>query len=193
MATRSDVDAHVGQSKRWPEEVAALRPILLGCGLTEAVKWNKPCYCHEGRNIAIVQEMKDFLALMFFKGALLSDPEGLLQSQGPNTRSAMRLCFTSVAEVKAATNAVAALVAEAIDVEAAGLEVGPAPELVLADELRERLADDPALAAAFDALTPGRQREYNLYISDAKQSSTRSARIDRHVDRILAGRGLRGR
>lgn len=171
----------------------ALRPILLESGLTERLKWRKPCYSHDGHNIVIMQEMKDFLALMFFKGALLSDPKRVLKSQGPNSRSALRMCFTSANEVTKSATTIAAYVAEAIDVEDAGLDVDAAPALVFADELRERLADDSALAAAFDALTPGRQREYNLHIADAKQSSTRAARVDKHVERILAGKGMRDR
>lgn len=172
--------------------MAGLRPILLGCGLTEELKWGKPCYSHEGRNIAILQEMKDFLALMFFKGALLADPAGVLEAQGPNSRSARRMAFTSTDEVSASADIVAAYVREAIEVEQAGVEV-PAPELVLVDELRLRLDGDPALKAAFESLTPGRQREYNLHVSGAKQAKTREARVDRYVDKILAGKGFRDR
>lgn len=187
------VDAYIGRSGQWPDEMAALRPILLKAGLHEDIKWGKPCYAHDGSNIAIMQEMKDFLALMFFKGALLSDPEGVLEEQGPNSRSAKRMCFRSVADVKRLKGVIAAYVAEAIDVEEAGLEVGPAPELVFVEELRNRLAEDPAFREAFESLTPGRQREYNLHIADAKQSATRLSRIDKHADRILAGKGLRDR
>ncbi|MEO6652488.1 MAG: YdeI/OmpD-associated family protein [Ilumatobacteraceae bacterium] len=188
-----DIDAYIRRTDKWPDEVAALRSVLLACGLTEEIKWNKPCYSHEGRNIAIMQEMNDFLALMFFKGALLKDPESVLVDQGPNSRSARRLEFTSVADVAARAKTVGAYVAEAIEVEDAGLEVGPPPELVLADELRQRLDGDPAMQAAFEALTPGRQREYNLYISGAKQSATRESRIDTYADKILEGKGFRDR
>jgi uncharacterized protein YdeI (YjbR/CyaY-like superfamily) len=188
-----DVDEYIARSRHWPEEMAALRPILLDQGLTEAIKWGKPCYGHDGRNIAIMQEMKDFLALMFFKGALLSDPAGVLRTQGPNSRSALRIEFTSVDDVTRLRDTVAAYVEEAIAVESAGLEVGPAPELVLVAELQQRLDDDPALRTAFESLTPGRQREYNLNISDAKQTSTRAARVDKYAPRILEGKGLRDR
>jgi len=188
-----DVDDFIARSTMWPEEMKALRPILLDRGLTEEIKWAKPCYGHDGRNIAIMQGMKDFLALMFFKGALLSDPTGALRVQGPNSRSARRLEFTSVDEVLRLGDVVATCIDEAVAVEAAGLDVGPAPELVLVDELRERLEADPALRAAFDALTPGRQREYNLHVSDAKQVSTRIARVDKCTPLILEGKGLRDR
>lgn len=189
----NEVDAYIGRSKKWPEEIAALRPILLGCGLAEHIKWGKPCYCHGDANIVIVQEMKHFLALMFFKGALLSDPEGVLERQGPNSRSARRITFTSVAGVERLASTVDEYLHEAIEVEDAGLDLGPTPPLVLCEELQRRLDDDPALAAAFETLTPGRRREYNLHISSAKKSTTRAARIDKHVPHILAGRGLSDR
>ena len=148
------VDAHIRRSEKWPEEMTALRPILGGSGLTEEVKWGKPCYSHEGRNIVILQEMKEFLALMFFKGALFNDPEGVLE---------------------------------------AGLAVGAAPALVPIEELQNRLDQDPAFRVAFESLTHGRQREYNLYFAGAKQARTREARIERHAQKILDGKGLRDR
>lgn len=188
-----EVDAYIGRSEMWPEEMAELRPILLGRGLSEAIKWGKPCYDHQGRNIVIMQEMKSFLSLMFFKGALLSDPEGVLRDQGPNSRSARRIELTSVADVSRLAGTVGAYVDEAIAVEEAGLEIGPAPEPELVEELRRRLDADPALRAAFEALTPGRRREYNLHVSDAKRAKTREARIERCAPRILEGKGLRDR
>jgi uncharacterized protein YdeI (YjbR/CyaY-like superfamily) len=187
------IDDYVSRSERWPEEIGRLRTVLLDTGLTEELKWRKPCYCHDGANIAIVQEMKDFLALMFFKGALLRDPDGVLEDQGPNSRSAKRVCFRSVDDVDRLAPAVANLVDEAVRAEARGLEVDAPPEPELVEELRDRLAADPELEAAFESLTPGRRREYHLYVSGAKQSSTRTARIDKCAPRILAGKGLRDR
>ncbi len=187
------VDAYIARSEQWPAEIAEVRAVLLGCGLDEELKWGKPCYVHEGANIAIVQEMKGFLALMFFKGALLPDAAGVLEDQGPNSRSARRMRFTSVDEVQRLADAVRALVQEAVDAEDAGLDAGPPPELVLAAELQQRLDGDPALKAAFEALTPGRRREYNLHVSEAKQASTRAARVEKQVPRILEGKGLRDR
>lgn len=188
-----EVDAYVGRAERWPDEIAALRPLLLDAGLTEEIKWAKPCYHHGGRNILILQEMKDFLAVMFFKGALLEDPEGILEDQGPNSRSARRLCIRSVDDVTAFADTLAAYVVEAIDAEDAGLEVDPAPAVVFADELQIRLDEDPEFRAAFEGLTPGRQREYNLQVSSAKQASTREARVEKFAPRILAGKGFRDR
>ena len=191
VVTNPKVDAFIQRSQKWPNEMAALREILLRCGLTEEIKWGKPCYSHDDHNIVILQEMKDFLALMFFKGALLRDPDNVLEEQGPNSRSALRICFKSVDEVNRLAATVRAYVAEAIEVEAAGTEVAPAPQLVVIEELQDRLDRDPQLKAAFDALTPGRRREYNLYIADAKQAKTREDRIDKYVSRILSGKGLR--
>lgn len=187
------VDDYMAQSDMWPDEMAALRPILLGAGLTEEFKWRKPCYSSGGRNIVIMQEMKDFLALMFFKGALLKDPEGVLVDQGPNSRSARRIEFKSMEEVTTLAGVVEACIAEAIAVEEAGLQVDPPPELELAGELQDRLDQDPALAAAFESLTPGRQREYNLYFAGAKLSKTRAARVEKFAGKILEGKGLRDR
>ena len=189
----STVDAYIAESDMWPAEMAALREILLSEGLSEGIKWRSPCFGDDGRNIAIMQEMKGFLALMFFKGALLDDPANVLEDQGPNTRSAKRLVFRTVEDVVRLENAVRALVRSAVAVEAAGLEVEAPDDLDLATELANRLADDPELQAAFEALTPGRRREYNLHISAAKQSTTRTARVDRVAPRILAGKGLRDR
>ena len=123
----TEVETYIDQSERWPEEMAALRPILLSCGLGESIKWGKPCFGHEDRNIVIFQEMKGFLALMFFKGALLNDPAGVLVEQGPNSRSARRIEFRSAADVDRLADTVAAYVQEAIEVEQAGLKVDPAP------------------------------------------------------------------
>ena len=188
-----EVDAYISRSRQWPEEMACLRPILLGCGLTEEIKWRKPCYSHKGGNVVILQEMKEFLALMFFKGALLKDPEGVLEEQGPNSRSARRIRFTSVEDVARLAGTVKAYVDEAVDVEEAGRKVGPAPEPLLAAELQSRLDQNPALKAAFEALTPGRRREYNLYFSGARQAKTRAARVEKYVWKILDGKGFRDR
>lgn len=187
------VDAYIGHSEKWPGEMAALRPILLKCGLTEDIKWGKPCFSHDGANIVIMQEMKDFLALMFFKGALMNDPAGALEEQGPNSRSALRMCFRSVADVKRLTKTVTDYIADAIDVEYAGLEVGPAPEVVFVAELQKRLDGDKKFRTAFEALTPGRQREYNLHIGEAKQATTRESRVEKCAPKIVAGKGFRDR
>jgi uncharacterized protein YdeI (YjbR/CyaY-like superfamily) len=193
MPSDTGVDAYVSRSTAWPAEIAALRPILLECGLTEAVKWGKPCYAIDGKNVAIIQEMKDFLALMFFEGALLDDPDGVLEDQGPNSRSARRVTFASVADVQRLAPSVVTLVERAVEVERSGRTIAPPADLVLVDELQRALDDDPELRAGFDRLTPGRQREYDLHVRGAKQAATREARITKLADRIRAGRGLRDR
>jgi uncharacterized protein YdeI (YjbR/CyaY-like superfamily) len=191
MTSNPKVDAYIARSQKWPAEIAELRSILLGCGLTEEIKWGKPCYSHDGRNIAIMQEMNDFLALMFFKGALLGDSADILKSQGPNSRSALRVEFPSVDEVAKLAKTLRAYVGEAIDVENAGLKVSPAPDVVFVDELQQKLDADRVFQAAFQALTPGRQREYNLHFSSAKQAATRLSRIEKCAPGILAGKGFR--
>ena len=188
-----EVDAYIERSEKWPGEMTDLRQILLSGGLTEAIKWGKPCYSHEGKNIVILQEMNEFLALMFFKGTVLNDPEHILEEQGPNSRSARRIRFTSTEDVARLADTVRAYIVDAIDVEEAGLDVGPPPELVPVDELQDRFDEDPAFKAAFEALTPGRQREYNLHFSSAKQATTRAARVEKCAPKILDGKGFRDR
>lgn len=193
MKDYADVDAYLADSPRWPAEIAALRPILRSCGLDETIKWGKPCYCVDGENVVLLQGFADHLALMFFRGVLLGDPDGLLHAQGPNTHGPKRMRFTSVGEVHAVEDAIRSYVAEAIGHVEAGTELPPRPAEALAPELEERLAGDDELAAAFAGLTPGRQREVNLHISAAKQPTTRRRRVDDAVPRILAGKGLRDR
>lgn len=189
----AEVDAYFAEMKSWRDEAAALRKILRRCELEEQIKWRKPCYSHDGDNIAIIQPFKGFLALMFFKGALLEDPDGLLEEQGKNTRSAKRVCFRSVDDVTANQSALVRFVKEAIENERAGLEVPKDDGLALVDELQARLEADPKLKAAFESLTPGRQREYNLHVGGAKRKPTRERRIDKCTPKILAGKGLRDR
>jgi uncharacterized protein YdeI (YjbR/CyaY-like superfamily) len=187
------VDAFVSRAKAWQGEIQKLRSILLEGGLEEDLKWGKPCFMFEGKNVAIIQPFKPHLSLMFFKGALLKDSHGLLRSQGENTQSALRLEFTSEAEIK--KTVVLSYVKQAIAVEKAGLEVDfkAKRELELPVELTQILKKDRKLAKAFDALTPGRRRAYVLHFTGAKQPRTRVARIEKCVPRILAGVGINDR
>lgn len=193
MQAFPDVDAYIEAADRWPDVIVALRPLLLDAGLDECIRWGKPCYRVGDGNVALIQEFADHLALLFFKGILLQDPQGVLEEHGPNSHAARRMTFRSVDDVERSAEVVAAYVAQAIAVEEAGTELPPRPAADLADELAERLADDPELAAAFDDLTPGRQREYNLHVSTAKQARTRARRVDDIVPRILEGKSLRDR
>ncbi len=185
------VDRYFATAKRWRAESERVRAVLLDCGLGESLKWGKPCYTHDGHNIAILQKMNAFLALMFFKGALLEDPSRVLEEQGENSRYPRRVCFTDVAQVTRLEATLRDLVRAAIAVEASGATLPERAAPALAPELQARLDRDPALREAFLALTPGRRREYNLHVAGAKQSSTRARRVEQHVARILAGRGLR--
>lgn len=191
MSTRNPrVDAFVSRAKTWRGEIQKLRSILLDCGLDEDLKWGKPCFGFEGRNVAIIQPFKGHCSLMFFKGALFKDTHGLLRSQGENTQSALRLEFTSEAQVKKAV--LASYVKQAIAVEKAGLKVEfkAKHELELPEELTRIMKKNRRLAKAFNALTPGRRRGYALYFTAAKQSKTRTARIEKCIPKILAGVGF---
>lgn len=188
-----ELDPDFETAEKWRDEAIALREILLTCDLTEEQKWNKPCYSNNGENIAIIQRFSDKLALMFFKGVLLDDPDGLLKSQGPNSRSALRLEFTNVNEITSAENSIRTLINEAIRVEKAGLKVEKPDELELPEELAFAFDDDPDFREAFEKLTPGRQRGYCLHFSEPKKSETRIARIEKHRDRIFAGKGMHDR
>lgn len=189
----SSPDSYFAKSKLWPAEAAHLRTILRDCGLDEGLKWGKPCYMSDGDNIAIIQEMKGFLALMFFKGALLDDPDGILTPPGPNSNSGRQIRFHSVEDINEATDQIRAFVAAAIKIERAGLKIEKPSVIELPEELQARLAEDAVLKSAFDALTPGRQRGYSLYIGGAKQPATRFSRIEKHRDRILEGKGIHDR
>lgn len=191
--TDSRVDEYAAGLEHWRDEFAALRRILSETELTEAFKWRKPCYTHAGKNIVIFQPFNDLCALMFFKGALLSDPEGLLREQGANSRAALRLEFRSVAAVRGTKRALRDLVADAIRVEQAGRRVKkPAPPTHhdYPGELAALMEAAPAFRDAFERLTPGRRRGYLLHFNGAKRSATRAARIERVQDRIMEGFGL---
>lgn len=187
-----EVDAFVSRAKAWQGEIQKLRSILVDCGLDEELKWGKPCFSFEGKNVAIIQPFKAHCSLMFFKGALLEDTHGLLRSQGENTQSALRMEFTAEAQIKKAV--LKSYVKQAIAVEKAGVSVDfkAKRELELPDELTQILKKDRALAKAFQALTPGRQRGYVLYFTSAKRSETRTARIEKCKPKILAGVGMQG-
>lgn len=190
MGKNSKLDSAFRSATRWNKEAYKLRDVLLDCDLGEELKWGKPCYVSGGKNICIIQRMRDFLALMFFKGALLKDPDNILEAQGPSARVGYRMRFTSVREVEDMAESVKAYVQEAIRVEEAGLkpEKGAVPDYP--EELIEKFEEDPDFEAAFDELTPGRRRGYVFYFSEAKQSKTRAARIGKCRRKILDGKGL---
>ena len=186
------VDAYYRGRRQWREELLLLRQVALESGLEEAFKWRVPCYCHQGKNIAMLGGFKDYCVVSFFKGVLLDDPAGLLQLPGPNTQAARVMRFTSLAEVERVLGVLPAYLAQAIDVELAGERVVMlrTRDMVMPEELAEALQGSAALNEAFAGLTPGRQRDYYRHIGEAKQATTRRNRVERHRARMLAGLGL---
>jgi uncharacterized protein YdeI (YjbR/CyaY-like superfamily) len=181
-----------GKQRRWSAEYAALRRLCLATGLNEELKWGQACYDLEGRNVVLIQGFKQYCALLFVKGALLEDPKGILVQQTKNVLAARQIRFASLADIDRQKVAVEAYVREAIAVAKSGAKVerkGVA-QADIPEEFQRRLDDDPELAEAFRALTPGRRRGYLLHFAGAKQSVTRAARVQRHVPRILRGLGL---
>lgn len=192
IRTNPKVDFFFHQAKQWPEEFEKLRKVILGCGLTEELKWGCPCYTFENRNIVLIHGFKEYCALLFFKGALLKDKAGILIQQTQNVQSARQIRFTSVRELVKMKPILKAYIYEAIEVEKAGLKVRfkKAAEFTIPEEFQKELDKRPALRTAFKALTPGRQRAYLLYFSAPKQSKTRESRIEKSMKQILIGKGL---
>lgn len=188
---KSKADSFFAKAKTWQAEMAGLRRTALACGLSEDLKWGKPCYTFEGSNVAIIQPFKERCAFMFFKGALLDDPRGLLEKPGENSHAARRMMFASVAEVTKMQSQLRRFIARAIELEKAGLKVETkSPAMAMPAELEEAFKQTKGLKNAFEALTPGRQRAYLLHVSGAKQPATRRSRIEKCVPNILAGKGL---
>jgi uncharacterized protein YdeI (YjbR/CyaY-like superfamily) len=186
------VDWFFAKDTQWQKEYGKLRTIILDCGLIEELKWGCPCYTFENTNIVLIHGFKEYCALLFFKGALLNDPNGILIQQTKNVQSARQIRFTNVREIVKMEKILKAYFYEAIEVERAGLKVKlkKTSELKIPDEFQKRLDKNTALKKAFDALTPGRQRAYIFYFSQAKQSKTREARIEKYIKQILNGKGL---
>ena len=187
-----NVDFFFNKAGRWQKEVNKLRRIVLGCQLTEDLKWGCPCYTLEEGNIVLIHKFKEYCALLFFKGALLKDPGGILIQQTKNVQAARQIRFTNLREIVERATAVKAYIHEAIEVEKAGQKVKlkKTSEFSMPDEFEGELNKLPALKTAFYALTPGRQRAYLLFFSTPKQSRTREARIEKCKRKILNGKGL---
>jgi uncharacterized protein YdeI (YjbR/CyaY-like superfamily) len=187
-----NVDFYFTKAKQWQTEIETLRSWVLDCGLNEELKWGCPCYTSNGSNIVLIHVFKEYCALLFFKGALLSNKHGLLIQQTPNVQVARQLRFTSLSDIVKQQKTIKACIKEAIAVEQAGVKVEfkASATLVLAEELQALFAAMPALKKAFLALTPGRQRAYNLYFTAPKQAKTREARIEKYIPQILNGKGL---
>jgi uncharacterized protein YdeI (YjbR/CyaY-like superfamily) len=186
------VDFYFKKANKWQEELAQLRMIMLESGLVEELKWGVPAYTYEKSNVVLIHDFKEYCALLFVKGALLKDPHGVLIQQTENVQSARQIRFTSVDDILEKEPAVRACIREAIEVEKAGLKVEfkKPTEFAVAEEFQKQLDEMPGLKAAFEALTPGRQRAYLLHFSSPKQSKTREARVEKCVPKILDGKGL---
>jgi uncharacterized protein YdeI (YjbR/CyaY-like superfamily) len=186
------VDAYLASSEKWQKELTKLRTIILDCQLTEDLKWGAPCYAFQKRNIVLMHVFKEYCALLFFKGVLLKDPEGILVQQTENTQTSRQIRFTSVKEVVKLAPVLKAYIHEAIELEKAGAKVTlkKTSEFETPEEFQKKLDSYPALKKAFHALTPGRQRGYLLHFSAPKQSKTRESRIEKCVQQILNGKGL---
>jgi len=191
-ATNPKVDAYFSRRDSWQEEFARLRGILLDTGLTEDLKWGEPCYTLDGANIVLIHGFKDYCALLFFKGALMSDTAGVLIQQTKNVQAARQIRFTSADQISGMENVLKAYVAEAAEIERSGAKVDfkGTEEFAVPEEFQARIDSSPALKSAFEALTPGRQRAYLLHFAQPKQAKTREARIDKAMPQILAGKGL---
>jgi uncharacterized protein YdeI (YjbR/CyaY-like superfamily) len=186
------VDVFLSKAKKWQEEFEKLRMIILDCQLTEELKWGVPCYTFQKSNIVLIHGFKEYCALLFFKGALLSDANGILIQQTENVQAARQIRFTNVREIVKMETVLKAYINEAIEVEKAGLKVNfkKTTEFINPEEFQKKLDENPALKTAFDALMPGRQRAYIFYFSASKQSKTRESRVEKCVQQILNGKGL---
>ena len=190
--TNPKVDWYFDKAGKWQEEVCKLRTIILDCGLTEELKWGKPCYTQENSNIVLIHTFNEYCALLFFKGALLKDAKSILIQQTENVQSARQIRFTNLSEIVKLESTIKAYIKEAIKVEKSGLkvELKKTKEFNIPEEFQKQLDENTALKTSFEALTPGRQRGYILYFSGAKQSKTREARVEKCIPRILDGVGL---
>jgi uncharacterized protein YdeI (YjbR/CyaY-like superfamily) len=190
--TNPKVDFFFNKAKKWRQETEQLRTIMLGCGLNEELKWGCPCYTYQQSNIVLIHTFRDYCALLFFKGALLKDTNGILIQQTDNVQAARQIRFTGLMEIIEKEVTVRAYVREAIEVEKAGLkvELKQTTEFTIAEEFQSKLDAIPALKTAFNGLTPGRQRAYLLHFAAPKQSKTREARVEKCIPQILDGRGL---
>jgi len=185
-------DFYFNKAQKWQEEIRQLRTIVLDCQLTEELKWGCPCYTFEGSNIVLIHVFKEYCALLFFKGALLKDPKGILIQQTEHVQAARQIRFTGIQEIMEMELVLKAYIFEAVEVEESGLKVDlkKTTEFTMPEEFQKKLDALPALKTAFEALTPGRQRGYLLHFSAPKQSKTRESRVEKCMPQILDGKGL---
>jgi uncharacterized protein YdeI (YjbR/CyaY-like superfamily) len=190
--TNPKVDEFLRTAKKWREEFEKLRMIVLDCGLTEEVKWGVPCYTFQKSNVVLIHGFKEYCAILFIKGALLKDADGILIQQTENVQAGRQVRFTNVQEIVEMTATLKTYILEAIEVEKSGLKVEfkKNAEYAIPEEFQNKLDEIPDLQTAFSALTPGRQRAYIFYFSEPKLSKTRESRVEKCIPQILAGKGL---
>jgi uncharacterized protein YdeI (YjbR/CyaY-like superfamily) len=186
------VDAFISHAEKWQDAFKELRRIILDCGLTEELKWGVPCYSYEKKNVVLIHGFKEYCAILFVKGALLKDAMGVLIQQTENVQSARQIRFSEADQVVEMESLLKGYIHEAIEVEKAGLKVDykETSEYKIPLEFQSKLDELPALKAAFEALTPGRQRGYLFYFSQPKLASTRQARVEKYLPQIMDGKGL---
>ncbi|CAM3019359.1 hypothetical protein DRF59_13610 [Chryseobacterium flavum] len=186
------VDFFFEDAGQWQEEFKALRTIALSTELVEDLKWGCPCYTFEGKNIFLIHGFKEYCAFLFFKGALMKDPDHILIRQTENVQAARQVRFTDVQQINDLKEILRSYMFEAVEIEESGVKVDmkKTKEFEMPEEFQNKLEQDPALKEAFESLTPGRQRAYLLHFSSAKQSKTREARIEKNIPQILTGKGL---
>jgi uncharacterized protein YdeI (YjbR/CyaY-like superfamily) len=186
------VDWYFSKNEKWEKEINKLRRIALDCGLNEELKWGCPCYTFQGSNIVLIHVFKEYCAYLFFKGALLNDPNNILIQQTKNVQAARQVRFTNATAITKMQRVLKAYIYEASEVEKAGLKVNlkKTSQFSMPEEFKMRLGRSAALKNAFESLTPGRQRGYLLYFSQAKQAKTRESRIEKYTKHILKGKGL---
>jgi len=189
MNTKADFYFNKG---KWQKETQQLRKIVLDCDLKEELKWGCPCYTFEGKNIVLIHVFKEYCALLFFKGALLNDPEKILIQQTENVQSARQIRFTNLKQIVKMAQVIKSYIYQAVEVEEAGLKVPlkKTKDFNIPEEFQKKLTEMPSLKTAFESLTPGRQRGYIFYFSQPKQSKTREARVEKSLPKILDGKGL---
>ncbi len=186
------VDFYFNDAKKWQEEFETLRAIVLDCGLNEELKWGVPCYVLQKSNVVLIHGFKEYCAILFFKGTLLNDANGILIQQTEHVQSARQIRFKNTKEIIKMKAILKAYIFEAIEIENAGLkvELKKTNEFEIIEEFQNILDKNIALKKAFNALTPGRQKAYNFYFSEAKQSKTRESRIKKYIPQIINGKGL---
>jgi len=186
------VDFFFEEDSKWQQIYKALRIIMLDCQLSEELKWGVPCYTFQNGNVVLIHGFKEYCALLFFKGALLSDAESILVQQTTNVQAGRQVRFTNMKQVTSLKPVLKTYIYEAIEIEKAGLkvELKKTPDFDVPEEFEQKLKEVPRLRTAFEALTPGRQRAYLFYFSQAKQAKTREARVEKYIQKILDGKGL---